>query len=263
MSDGEIMGRLTGLRICGPEGAHPRQNNLESIARLRRGDPYVTLGIRAVEEAVREDEPWTTTALLDAVASVTGCSKDPRHNVGMGYISPRATLRGLRECAERVRAVAQRGGSIVFGTGHAGCLISCYQLIAEAAREQGATIVHAGGGYEIQSWEFIDWVGDVCAVSNGSGLIHTHTQRAMEEIITDWGVPIDLAVTDHGFLGPALNAGIPTVAFFDTNDPAPAVARRLGLDVTLVPLNDNRPNSILQEAGAVVSEAIRSLVGAA
>lgn len=252
------MERLTWLQICGPAGAHTRKNNLEAIARMRTGDPYVTLGIRSVEEAVHEDEPWSVAAILDAVASITGCSKDPRQSVGMGYISPKATLRGLRQCADRVREVALRGGTIFFGTGHPGCLIACYQEIGDAARELGAQIVHASGGYEIQAWEFVDWVGDVCVVSNGSGLIHTHTQRAMAELITDWGMPIDLAVTDHGFLGPALNAGIPAVAFFDTNDPAPAVAARLGADVILVPLNDNRPNSVLREAGLVVSEAVRA-----
>ncbi|MBI3945340.1 MAG: phosphatase [Armatimonadetes bacterium] len=260
MSDEEIMERLTWLRICGPEGAHTRQNNLESIGRLKSGDPYVTLRIRAVENAMREDPGWTPRGVLDAVASVTGCSKDPRHTVGQGYISPRATLRGLRACAERVRAAAERGGNILFATGHAGCLIACYQEIADSARELGATLIHTAGGWEIEPWEFIDWVGDVCVVSNGSGLLHTHTARAMEEILSDWGADISLAVTDHGFLGPALNRGIPAVAFFDTNDPAPAVARCLGLDVTLVPLNDNRPNAVLREAGLVVREALAAPV---
>ena len=259
MTDNETMERLTWLRICGPEGAHTRQNNLESIGRMKSGDPYFTLGIAAVEEAVRNGERWNTTALLDAIASVTGCSKDPRHTVGQGYISPRATLRGLRECARKVRETALRGGSIFFGTGHAGCLVACYQVIADAARELGAEIVHAADGLEVQSWEFVDWVGDVCVVSNGSGLLHTHTQAAAEEVISDWG-KVDLAVTDHGFLGPIVNRGIPTVAFFDTNDPAPALAYRLGLDITLVPLNDNRPNAILREAGLVVAEEIRNQV---
>lgn len=262
MTDDQIMERLTWLRICGPEGAHTRQNNLESVSRLKAGDPYVTLTIRAVEQAIRTDVQWTVPALLDAIASVTGCSKDPHFTVGQGYISPRATLKGLRRCARRVREVARRGGSILFATGHAGCLIACYQEIADAARELGATLVHCSEGWEIQPWEFIDWVGDVTAVSNGSGLIHTHTHRAMQEILTEWG-PLDLAVTDHGYLGPALNAGIPTVAFFDTNDPAPAVAHRLGLDVELVPLNDNRPNAILREAGTLVRDEMLTPVGVA
>ncbi len=257
------MERLTWLRICGPEGAHTRQNNLESISRMKTGDPYVTLGIRAVEKAMDDDELWTTSALLDTVAGVTGCSKDPRKMAGMGYISPRATLRGLRECAERVRATARRGGSILFATGHAGCLIACYQEIADAAREMGAILVRASEGLEVQPWEFVDWVGDVCVVSNGSGLLHTHTQRAMLEILSDWGDEVDLAVTDHGFLGPALNTGIPSVGFFDTNDPAPAVARALGLDITLVPLNDNRPNAVLREAGLVVRHEMLAPAGVA
>lgn len=262
VSDEEIMERLTRLRICGPEGAHTRQNNLESISRMKAGDSYVTLGIRVVEEAVRDDDRWSTAALLDSVAGVTGCSHDPAHTVGMGYISPRATLKGLKVCAERVAEAARRGDTLFFGTGHAGCLIACYQEIADACREMGAVLVRAAEGYELQDWEFVDWVGDVCAVSNGSGLLHTHTQRAMEAVLSQWAGRIGLAVTDHGFLGPLLNAGIPTIAFFDTNDPAAAVARDLGAAVTLVPLNDNRPNAVLREAGAVVRRMMRPSAGA-
>jgi hypothetical protein len=35
-------------------------------------------------------------------------------------------------------------------------------------------------------------------------------------------------------------AGIPTIAVMDTNDPALAVARARGADLTIIPMDDNR-----------------------
>jgi hypothetical protein len=52
---------------------------------------------------------------------------------------------------------------------------------------------------------------------------------------------VDLVVADHGFAGAAVAAGIPTVAIMDTNDPALAVVARRGADLTVVPMDDNRP----------------------
>jgi ribosomal protein S2 len=52
---------------------------------------------------------------------------------------------------------------------------------------------------------------------------------------------IDLVVADHGFAGAAIAVGIPTVAVMDTNDAALAVVARRGAHLTVVPMDDNRP----------------------
>jgi hypothetical protein len=54
---------------------------------------------------------------------------------------------------------------------------------------------------------------------------------------------VDLAVVDHGYAGAAINAGVPVVTPMDTNDPAVAVAKRMGADVCIIPMDDNRPLS--------------------
>ena len=54
---------------------------------------------------------------------------------------------------------------------------------------------------------------------------------------------MDLVVADHGFAGAAVAAGIPTVAVMDTNDPALAVVDLRGADLTVVPMDDNRPQN--------------------
>jgi hypothetical protein len=59
-------------------------------------------------------------------------------------------------------------------------------------------------------------------------------------------------VADHGFAGAAIAAGIPTVAVMDTNDPALAVVAGRGADVTVVPMDDNRPLNAYSAALEVV-----------
>jgi hypothetical protein len=53
----------------------------------------------------------------------------------------------------------------------------------------------------------------------------------------------DLVIADHGFAGAAGRAGITTVGFADTNDPALFVGEAEGDVAVCVPLDDNvRPN---------------------
>ena len=88
----------------------------------------------------------------------------------------------------------------------------------------------------------MDWVGPVGALGNGASLWHTHSAEPMRDILKELGT-VDLVVADHGFAGAAIAAGIPTVAVMDTNDPALAVVARRGADLTIIPMDDNRPQN--------------------
>ena len=88
----------------------------------------------------------------------------------------------------------------------------------------------------------LDYIDGVAVTTDGRGLPHTHDYRAMELMLEE-AEPIDLVIGDHGYAGAAINAGVPVVTLLDTNDPVPAVARRLGADVTIVPADDNLPPS--------------------
>ncbi len=50
-----------------------------------------------------------------------------------------------------------------------------------------------------------------------------------------------MVFADHGFAGAAIERAIPTVAVMDINDYALAVASAEGHDVTIIPMDDNRP----------------------
>lgn len=100
----------------------------------------------------------------------------------------------------------------------------------------------------------LDFVGSVAIASDICGAPHTHECSIMEQYLTSCLETIDLVVADHGFVGPALNRGIRTVAVMDTNDPAIAVAKSLGANLVVVPMNDNRPNQVLAEAARVIRQ---------
>ena len=76
-------------------------------------------------------------------------------------------------------------------------------------------------------------------------------RAAMKDILRQTGA-VDLVVADHGFAGAAIASGIPTVVVMDTNDPAFAVVAGRGADMTVVPMDDNRPLNAYRAALDVV-----------
>ena len=77
----------------------------------------------------------------------------------------------------------------------------------------------------------------------------------MRDVLGQTG-PVDLVVADHGYAGAAIAAGIPTVVVMDTNDPAFAVVAARGADVTVVPMDDNRPLNSYAAALDVLKEGV-------
>jgi hypothetical protein len=80
-------------------------------------------------------------------------------------------------------------------------------------------------------------------VTGGADLEHTHDpepMRGMLDALAQAGeAPPDLVVADHGYAGAAGMAGIETVGFADSNDPALFVGEAEGLISVAVPLDDN------------------------
>jgi hypothetical protein len=62
----------------------------------------------------------------------------------------------------------------------------------------------------------------------------------MEWMLAELGdAPPDLVIADHGWAGAAGEAGVPTVAFADSNDPGLFVGEAEGKIDVVVPLDDN------------------------
>jgi hypothetical protein len=222
--------------VAGTNTSHGAENNLYKIGLLLEGDADHTLGMRELLGNAGFEETY------EAVTYYTGHPPDREENSGRGCIDPARTAAGLLEAGERVRAVTEAGGSFVFATGHPGALLSYYLGLSRWVEELGGRTLTAQTQERYKRGSFLDWVGPVGTLGNGAGLLHTHSAEPMQDLLRGLDA-VDLVVADHGFAGAATAAGIPTVAVMDTNDPALAVAARRGADLTVVPMDDNRPQN--------------------
>jgi hypothetical protein len=119
---------------------------------------------------------------------------------------------------------------------------------AGAAGQAGITTV----GFAWQSttrWGKVDrhvrYVGGVAVASDMGNLNHTHSAQPMRGVLAALAEagepPPDLVVADHGWAGAAGQAGITTVGFADSNDPALFVGEAEGKIAVAVPVDDNVP----------------------
>lgn len=220
--------------VAGINTSHGAENNIYKINLLLEGEPNQTFGMDELLEDLSFEEAY------EAVTRQTGHPPDKEETSGRGCIDPARTAAGLVEAGERVRAVAEAGGSFVFATGHPGALLSYYLGLAVWVEELGGEVLTARTTGRYKRDAILDWVGPVGVLGNGASLLHTHDADPMRDLLRELDA-LDLVVADHGFAGAAIAAGIPTVAIMDTNDPALAVVSLRGADLTVVPMDDNRP----------------------
>jgi hypothetical protein len=228
--------RLLRAGVAGTCTSHGAENNLYKIELLLEGDPGHTLGMEELLKDVSFEEAY------DAVARQTGHPPDREETPGRGCIDPARTAAGLLEAGERIRAVVAAGGNFIFATGHPGALLLYYLELARWVEELGGEALTAETDGRYGRGVPLDWVGPVGALGNGASLLHTHSASPMRDVLREVGA-VDLVVADHGFAGAAIAAGVPAVAIMDTNDPALAVVAGRGADVTVVPMDDNRPQN--------------------
>jgi len=95
-------------------------------------------------------------------------------------------------------------------------------------------------------------VGDVATATDGHALTEEHRVAAAAEWLLAVGRPA-LVVADGVFAVQAIDAGIPTVAFADLDEPAPALAARQGRPVLVVPLARHRPPAAYRPLAAALT----------
>lgn len=242
------MDRLLDAGVAGTCTSHGAENNLYKIGLLLDLDENNTFGMENLLRDVGFEEAY------DAVQRQTGNPPDAEENPGRGCIDPARTAAGLLEAGERIRNAAQKGGRLVFATGHPGAMILYYLGLAQWAEGLGGEAVIAETRGRHQKGVSLDWAGSVGTLGDGASLFHTHDPEPMRDVLQQTG-RVDLVVADHGFAGAAIAAGVPTVVVMDTNDPAFAVVAGRGADVTVVPMDDNRPLNSYSAALSVLREA--------
>lgn len=230
---GRALRRIELNRIAGLDTRHNRETNLIAIRQLTEGHPHYTFGLHGLPVLSEEE-------VLEAIADITKCSKDLKVSTGGGYISPRSTLQGLEEAADKLYPLAKKGGRFLLGTGHPGSLLLYYIELGKLIESFGGHLVLAERGAFVPPNFDLDYVEGVAVLSDRCSLFHSHDPKPMEIILAS-GEEVDMVVSDHGFAAGAVNAGIPVIGIIDTNDPALAVAKRMKADITVIPMDDNRP----------------------
>ena len=239
--------RLCKAGVAGNCTSHGAENNLYKIDLLLDLDENNTFGMEQLLRDVGFEEAY------DAVGRQIGNPPDKEENQGRGCIDPARTAEGLLEAGERIRDVAEKRGRLVFATGHPGAMILYYLGLAQWAERLGGEIVTAEARGRYQKGVSLDWAESVATLGDGASLFHTHDPEPMQEILQQAG-DVDLVVADHGFAGAAIAAEVSTVVVMDTNDPAFAVVAGRGADVTVVPMDDNRPLNSYSAALDVLKE---------
>ena len=238
LSRDELREQLIHTRIAG-EIATPRENNLDHYSSLANRDPYYLLGLTV-------DQPWTFRDVLALMVKAAGVVADPQHRWGQDTIDPERTIDALDAMADRIAAVLAPGGArVMFATGHPTGLLAVHLPLARLALRYGATLLTPAEGWAYSGSGFgrprrIRYLGDVAMLDEKGAFVHTHDAAPMERMLAELGADRpDLVIADHGWAGAAGEAGVPTVAFADSNDPGLFVGEAEGKIDVVVPLDDN------------------------
>jgi hypothetical protein len=253
-----LRAHLVESRIAG-DVATSREDNL-----LKYG--FLAARVSKAMFGLTFERSWGIGDILALMAKRVGVSPDPGYLRGPDRIDPDLTIDGLDRMAGHLRAAARPGARVVVATGHPAGLLPVHLAVAAGLRRAGADLLTpaAGFGYETTTragrvTRRIRYIADVATVSTRGELNHTHSARPMEGILKtlrDEGADLpDLVMADHGWAGGAAEAGVTSVGFADSNDPALFVGEDEGKVAVAVPLDDNVPPHLYQPLTAYLLAA--------
>jgi hypothetical protein len=238
----ELHAQLVAVRIAG-DVATSREDNLLKYGMFAARLPRAMFGL-----APRGS--WGPSAVLELMAARVGVSPDPSYVWGPDRIDPDLTMDGLDRLAAHLAVVARAGTRVVVATGHPAGLLPVHLSLAAGLRTAGVELLTPAAGFEYSTTtrsgrvtRRIRYIHDVATVSTRGELNHTHSPRPMEAMLAALSeageAPPDLVMADHGWAGAAGQAGLTSVGFADSNDPALFVGEAEGTVAVSVPLDDN------------------------
>lgn len=240
----QLVDHLVDARIAG-DVLTTREDNLFKYGMLAG---RVSKAMFGLEVAGR----WNLDDVLDLMVEKVGVSADRSRLRGTDTIDPELTIGGLERMAEHLARAARDGSRVLLATGHPAGLLVVHMAAAAALRSAGCTVLTPGSGFSYTTmtrWgpqeRHVRYVGDVAVLSSVGNLNHTHSPRPMTGVLAalaaDGEAPPDLVMADHGWAGAAGQAGLTSVGFADSNDPALFVGEAEGTVAVSVPLDDNVP----------------------
>ncbi|MFF0158546.1 phosphatase [Streptomyces sp. NPDC005263] len=248
LSTGAMRAHLLAARLAGSV-ATSREESLRSYRLFAARDPRVLIGIDP-------EWPWGERELIELMADKCGVSADPGHTSGHDVIDPERTLEALDAFAARLAVAAERGGPVLFGTGHPHRLLGFYAALADALSAAGCAVLTPAQGHSVDiTTQFglrtydLDYVRGVALVrepdASNSGRragAHTHSPLPVRTALTaaaDAGGPLpELVIGDHGWVCGAGQLGFEAIGLADTDDPALFVGEAEGVVSVVVPLDD-------------------------
>jgi hypothetical protein len=230
----ELAEHLRAARIAGAV-ATPRSSNLANITKMLDRAPDYWFGVELGRR-------WSFDEVLAVLAARVGIDPDPRRTDGPDRIDVATCLDRLDDAATLIAEVVAARGRLLFATGHPTGILALHLAVAAAAARHGASVLTPAAGTPVPELGLrarIRYLGGVAMLSNGADLLHTHAPEPMHHMLAGVDPRPDLVVADHGFAGAAAQAGLATVGFADSNDPALFVAAEEGRLPVVVPLDDN------------------------
>ncbi|MBQ0828925.1 phosphatase [Streptomyces tagetis] len=248
LSRDALRAHLLDTRLAG-EVATTREASLRSYRLFAARDPRALIGLDPYGT-------WEHRELIALMADRCGVSADPRHTSGQDVIDPERTLTALDAFADRIGAVAQRGGPVLLGTGHPHRLLGFYAALADALSAAGCEVLTPAQGRRVDiltrfglRTHRLDYVRRVALVrepgaqrAGGEPGAHTHSPlpvRAVLDAAAEAGGPLpELVIGDHGWVCGAGQLGFEAIGPADTDDPALFVGEAEGVVAVAVPLDD-------------------------
>ncbi|MBG0827321.1 phosphatase [Planomonospora sp. ID67723] len=234
----ELKNHLVRTRIAG-DVATSRENNLDHYRSLANRDPHHLFGLTL-------ERDWPYRDVLELMAKSAGVVADPGHRAGQDTIDPERTIEATEAMGDVIARVLRAGSpKILLATGHPTGLLTIHLALARLVRERGATLMGPAENWSYWGSGFgrkrkIRYLDDVAMLDDKGAFVHTHDPAPMEAMIAEMGDDRpDLVIADHGWAGAAGEAGILTVGFADSNDPALFVGEAEGKIAVTVPLDDN------------------------
>ncbi|WP_030822888.1 MULTISPECIES: phosphatase [Streptomyces] len=269
LTPAELRAHLLAARLAGVVGT-TREESLRSYRLFAARDPRLLIGLEP-------ERVWGERELLALMADRCGVSADSAHTFGHDVIDPGRTLAALDALAERLAVAAERGGPVLFGTGHPHRLLGFYAVLADALSAAGcAVLTPAQGrcvdittrfGLRTYNLDYVRGVGLVRGATaerpGGEPGAHTHSPLPVRTALAaaaDAGGPLpELVIGDHGWVCGAGQLGFEAVGPADVNDPAPFVGEAEGAVSLVVPLDDGvRSDHYLPLARYVLNRACLS-----
>jgi hypothetical protein len=252
----DLVDHLLRSRICG-DVRTPRQSNLRNARLCAQGDPGYRFGLEF-------GRPWSYEEVVGLLAERVGTSPDLEHVAGADTIDPWKCVQRLTVMADRLALAAERRDRVLIATGHPTGVLVMHLAIASALKAAGCEVLTPGPGWTYLSRgrrRHVCHVGGVAMVTGGADLEHTHDPEPMRGMLDALAAadeaPPELVIADHGYAGAAGMAGIETVGFADSNDPALFVGEAEGLISVAVPLDDN----VLPHLYAPLTEVLTAGIG--